>query len=117
MEDGRSLMMMKVLLMQEPKTKKPEKRNNLFRTACKMKDRVCKVIIDSGRTDNLVSTKMVENLELETIAHPTSYKASWLQKGHQVKVTQQCLFEFKIGGYRDEILCNVIPIDVWCLKL
>ena len=27
-------------------------------------------------------------------------------------VTKQCLIEFKIGGYRDEILCDVIPMDV-----
>ena len=26
--------------------------------------------------------------------------------------TQQCQVEFKIGGYRDEILCDVIPMDV-----
>jgi hypothetical protein len=44
--------------------------------------------------------------------HPTSYKVSWLQKGHQVTITKQCLVEFKIGGYRDEILCDVIPMDV-----
>jgi hypothetical protein len=111
-EDGRSLMMKKVLLKQEPETEKPVQRNNLFRTTCKMKDRVCKVIIDSGSTDNLVSTEMVEKLELETTAHPTPYKVSWLQKGHQVTVTQQCLVNFKIGGYRDEILCDVIPMDV-----
>jgi hypothetical protein len=56
--------------------------------------------------------KMVENLELDTNAHPTLYKVSWLQKGHQVTITQQCLVNFKIGGYRDEILCDVIPMDV-----
>ena len=27
-------------------------------------------------------------------------------------VTKQCLVEFKIGGYRDEIVCDVIPMDV-----
>jgi hypothetical protein len=70
------------------------------------------VIIDSGSTDNLVSTEMVEKLELETTALPKPYKVSWLQKGHQVMVTKQCLVEFKIGGYRDEILCDVIPMDV-----
>jgi hypothetical protein len=75
-EDGRSLMMKKVLLKQEPETKKPVQRKNLFRTACKTKDRVCKVIIDSGSTDNLVSTNMVEKLELETTAHLTPYKVS-----------------------------------------
>jgi hypothetical protein len=53
---------------------------------------------------------MVEKMELETIAHLSPYKVSWLQKGHQVTVTKQCLVEFKIGGYRDEILCDVIPM-------
>jgi hypothetical protein len=27
-------------------------------------------------------------------------------------VTKQCLVEFKIGGHRDDILCDVIPMDV-----
>ena len=62
------------------------------------------MIIDSGLTDNLVSIEMVEKLELETIAHLSLYRVSWMQKGHQVMVTKQCLVEFKIGGYRDEIL-------------
>jgi hypothetical protein len=68
--------------------------------------------VDNGSTDNLVSTKMVEKLELETIVHPSPYRVLWLQKGHQVNVTKQCLVEFKIGGYKDEILCDVIPMDV-----
>jgi hypothetical protein len=70
------------------------------------------VIIDSGSTDNLVSTEMVEKLELEKTAHPKPYKVSWLEKGHQLIVTKQCLDEFKIWGYRDEILCDVIRMDV-----
>jgi hypothetical protein len=105
-------MMKKVLLKQEPETERPAQRNNLFKTTCKTKDMVCKVIIDIWGTENLVSTEMEENLELETTAHPTPYKVSQLQKGHQVTVTKQCLVEFKIGGYKDEILCGVIPMDV-----
>jgi hypothetical protein len=70
------------------------------------------VIIDSGSTDNLVSTEMVEKLELEKSAHLKPYKVSWLQKRHQVMVTKQFLIEFKIGGYRDEISCDVIAMDV-----
>jgi hypothetical protein len=105
-------MMKKVILNLELEVEKPMPRNNLFRIACKTKDRVCKVIIDSGRTDNLVSTYMVEKLELEMVVHLTLYKVSWLQKGHPVTITKQCLVEFKIGGYRYEILCDVIPMDV-----
>jgi hypothetical protein len=55
---------------------------------------------------------MVEKLELNKTSHTNPYKVSWLQKGHQVMGSQQCQVEFKIGGYKDEILCDVIPMDV-----
>jgi hypothetical protein len=105
-------MLRKVLLKPKAEVEKIVQRNILFRTTCKTKDRVCKVIIDSGSTDKLVSTEMVDKLDLETNAHPNPYKVSWLQKGHQVVVTKHCLVEFKIGGYKDEILRDVIPMDV-----
>jgi hypothetical protein len=105
-------MLRKVLLKPEAEFENPVQRNSLFRTTCKTKDKVCKVIIDTGCTDNLLSTEMVEKLELKTTAHPRLYKVSWLQKGQQVMITKQCLVDIKIGGYRDEILCDVIPMDV-----
>jgi hypothetical protein len=104
--------MHKVLLTPEKEVESSVQRTRLFRTACTTKDRKCKVIVDSGSTDNLVSTEMVEKLGLETTDHSSPYKVSWLQKGHQVSVTKQCLVEFKIGGYNDKILCDVIPMDV-----
>jgi hypothetical protein len=73
--------------------------------------------VDNGSIDNLVSTEMVEKLELESVVHPSPYRVSWLQKGHQVNVTKQCLVEYKLGGYIDEILCDVIPMDVCHLLL
>jgi hypothetical protein len=116
-EGGRSLMMRKVLLTPEKEVESLAQRNRIFQTACKTKNRLCKVIVDSGSIDNLVLTEMVEKLELETIEHPSQYRVSWLQKGHQVNVTKQCLVEFKIGGYNDKILCDVIPMDVCHLLL
>jgi hypothetical protein len=55
-EGRRSLMMRKFLLTLEKEVESSVQRTKLFRTACKTKDRVCKVIIDSGSMDNLVST-------------------------------------------------------------
>jgi hypothetical protein len=81
-EGGRSLMMRKVLLTPEKEVENPVQRNKHFRTTCKTKDRVCKVIVDNGSTNNLVSTEMVEKMEMETIEHPSPYRVSWLQKGH-----------------------------------
>jgi hypothetical protein len=75
-------MMRNVLLTPEKEVESSVQRTILFRTACKTKDRVCKVIVDSGSMDNLISTEMVEKLELETIDHPSPYRVLWLQKGH-----------------------------------
>jgi hypothetical protein len=116
-EVGRSLTVHKVLLTPEEEVENLAQRTRLFRTTCKTKDRKCKVIMDNGSTDNLVSTEMVEKLELETTDHPSPYKVLWLQKGHRVSVTKQCLVEFKIGGYNDKVLCDVIPMDVCHLLL
>jgi hypothetical protein len=77
-EYERYLVMKKVLLKPEPKVEKLVQRNSLFRTSCKTKDRLCKVIIDSGSTNNLVSIEMVEKLELEKTTHLSLYKVSWL---------------------------------------
>jgi hypothetical protein len=71
-------MMRKVLLTLEKEVESSFQRTRLFRTACKTKDRVCKVIVDSGSMDNLIFTEMVEKLELEMIDHPSPYRVSWL---------------------------------------
>ena len=75
-------MIRKVLLKSEKEAENPAQRNNLFWTTCKTKDRVCKVIVDNGSTNNLISTEMVENMELDTIVHQSPYRFLWLQKGH-----------------------------------
>jgi hypothetical protein len=66
-------MMRKFLLMPEKEVESFVQRTIIFRTSCKTKDRVCKVIMDSSIMDNLISTEMVEKLELETTDHPSPY--------------------------------------------
>ena len=61
------------------------------------------VVIGSGSIDNMVSTKMVEKLGLERMKHPTPYKVSWLHKGHQLLVNEQCNVEFLI-----------VLLNMWC---
>jgi len=37
------------------------------------------------------------------------YKLSWL-KEEEIKVTQQVLINFSIGNFKDEVLCDVVPM-------
>jgi hypothetical protein len=61
---------------------------------------------------------MVQKLSLKTEKHPKPYKLSWLEKGKCVQVDQHCLVNFSIGEkYRDEVWCDVVPMDACHLLL
>lgn len=64
-------MMKKFLLKPQKVVQEPSQRRNLFRTICKEKGKCCKLIINNGSTDNLVSTKMVDKVGLKKTPHPT----------------------------------------------
>eukprot|EP00253_Pinus_taeda_P016668 PITA_16668 len=81
-ETGEALILNKLLLKPAKEVAEQTQRKELFRTVCKSLGKCCKLIIDSGSTDNLVATKMVEKLGLKQLKHPTPYRLSWLQKGH-----------------------------------
>eukprot|EP00253_Pinus_taeda_P024540 PITA_24540 len=98
-ETGEALIVNKVLLKPTKKMAEQNQRKALFQTVCKSHGKCCKLIIDSGSTDNLVATEMVEKLGLRRLKHPTPYKVSWLQKGHKLLVDEQCEVEFHIGKY------------------
>ena len=97
---GEVLMMHKALLKLANETVEPVQMKSLFKKICKEKGKCYKLVIDSGSTENLVSQEMVEKLGLKNIKHPTPYKVSWLQKGHQLLVHEQSEFEFQIGKYK-----------------
>jgi hypothetical protein len=89
LEAGESLLMRITFLKTSKEVHEPEQRKTLFKTMCKSQGKCCKLIIDNGRIDNLVSIEMVEKLGLQSEIHPTPYRVSWLQKGHQVLVNEQ----------------------------
>ena len=60
---------------------------------------------------------MMEKLGLKKIPHPTLYRVGWLQKGHQALVNEQCQVEFQIGTYKDRVLCDMMPMDVYHVLL
>ena len=105
-------MMNKVLLKPEKEQVEPAQKKYLFRTMCKVQGKYCKMVIDSGSIDNLVSTEMVEKLSWKKTKHPVPYKVSWLHKGHQILVSEQCEVDFQIGPYNNNILCDFMPMDV-----
>jgi hypothetical protein len=115
-ERGESLMfnrtLLKIVVEQEP-----PQRKTLFKTLCKVKGKVYKVIVDSGSTNNIASVEMVNKLGLKRSPHPNPYKVSWLSKEQQVVVNEQVNVEFQIGEYKDKIVCDVADMDACHLLL
>eukprot|EP00253_Pinus_taeda_P019259 PITA_19259 len=103
-ETGEALVLNKVLLKPAKEVAEPDQRKALFRTVCKSRGKCCKLIIDSGSTDNLVAVEMVEKLGLKKLKYPTPYKVLWLQKGHQLLVDEQCEGEFQIDGIKHTLV-------------
>ncbi|KAE8681373.1 putative CCCH-type zinc finger family protein [Hibiscus syriacus] len=87
-------------------------RTNIFHTTCTVADKVCKMIIDSGSCENVVSEEVVQKLQLKTDRHPKPYKLSWLNKDSEVTVDRRCLVSFSIGRkYFDNAWCDVVSMD------
>ncbi|KAF7802554.1 Transposon Ty3-G Gag-Pol polyprotein [Senna tora] len=92
-------------------------RENIFYTRCHVKDRVCGLIIDGGSCVNVATKLMVDKLGLHTLKHPRPYRLQWLNESGDLKVTKQVLISFSIGKYKDEVLCDVVPMQASHLLL
>lgn len=74
------MMMMKKQILKTTKEEELLQRKALFRIACRCRDKVCKFIVDSGCTDNIVSHEMVEKLHLQRVPRKMPYKVSWVSE-------------------------------------
>nr|GEZ65747.1 reverse transcriptase domain-containing protein [Tanacetum cinerariifolium] len=85
--------------------------NNIFRTKCTSKGKVCSMVIDEGSCENVVSKYMVEKLALKTVNHPEPYQLTWLKKENVIKVSKHCFLHFSSGKKYQEGYLKATPID------
>ncbi|XP_074288563.1 uncharacterized protein LOC141613717 [Silene latifolia] len=116
-DTGHNLVLWRIMHSQQAPLE-ADQRSLIFRSRCTVHGRVCNLIIDGGSCTNVASITMVNKLNLVTQDHPNPYKLRWLNKGAEVKVDKQCLVPFSIGKvYKDEVLCDVVPMDACHLLL
>lgn len=112
-ESGENLMIKRILI-KEPVKGEPKQRRSLFRVRSKIMGKVCKVIIDSGSTNNIISEEAIAKFKIPKIPHSTPYKVTCLNKEQHVLVNEQAWIEFTIGGYKDNILCDAwMPVTYY----
>ena len=69
-------------------------------------------IIDNGSKKNLISIEVVKRLDLPTTPHPQPYTIGSLRQGSDLCVSQQCRLSYDINPFKDEVLCDVAPLEV-----
>ena len=60
---------------------------------------------------------LVDQLGLKITKHPNPYTLQWLSERGEIRVSKQVLITFSIGKYKDEVLCDVAPMEVGHLLL
>ena len=91
--------------------------SSIFQNTCTIRGKVCRLVIDSGSCENVVSEEAVQKLGLTTKKHPNPYKLSWLKKGNELTVSKR-LISFSIGmKYKDNAWCDVVVMDACHLLL
>jgi hypothetical protein len=92
-------------------------RCSLFQTQCTIKEKACKLIIDSGSYCNGISRAVMASLGLSTWRIPEPKHVEWLNSCGMLKVTHKVRVPFIVGDYVDEVECDVLPLEVCGLLL
>ncbi|GJZ73154.1 putative CCCH-type zinc finger family protein, partial [Tanacetum coccineum] len=80
-DTGQMLVIKKSLLL--PKEESGDwHRNNIFHTTYTIQDKVCKLIINSGSCENVISQDAIEKLKLKQEKHPKPYKQILMDAYH-----------------------------------
>jgi hypothetical protein len=69
-------------------------------------------IVDSSNQNNLISAEVIKQLDLLMTPHLQPYTISWLHQGRDLCVSQQCHLPYDIKPFKDEVLCDISPLEV-----
>lgn len=89
-----------------------QQREDIFHTRYHVSNKVCNVIIIRGSCTNVVSIILVKKLGFPMIKYPSLYKLQWLNDSRDVRLNKQLLVSFSIRKNKDEVICDVVPMQV-----
>jgi hypothetical protein len=61
-------------------------------------------IVNSCSQKNLISAK---------VFNPQPYTIDWLRQGRDLHVIQQCRLPYDIKPFKDEVLCDIYPLEIF----
>jgi hypothetical protein len=85
---------------------------SLFHSHMWVKGTPLHFIVDSGSQKNLILPEVIKQMALSTTSHPQTYTIGWLRQGNDLCVSEQCRLLYDINPFKDEVLCDVAPLEV-----
>jgi hypothetical protein len=98
--------------LQPTEPDEPEQGEHLFHSHMWVKGTLLHFIVDSGSQKNLILAEVIRWLALPTTLHPHPYTIGWIRQGSDLHVNQQCRLSYNIKPFKDEVLCDVSPLEV-----
>ena len=93
-------------------------REAIFTQNCQIKNQICLLILDNGSMKNLISAKLVEQLQLSTKPQPSPYNLGWVTNNDPTnRVDRVCHVTFAVDPFIDTVICDVSPMDCCDLLL
>jgi hypothetical protein len=89
----------------------PDEAERLFHSQMWVKGTPLHFIVDNGSQNNLILAEVVKHLKLTTMPHSQPYNIGWLSQGLDLCVSQQCFLHYAIKTFKDEVLCDVAPLE------
>jgi hypothetical protein len=90
-----------------------EEGEHLFHSQMWVKGAMLHFIINSGSQKNLISIEFIERLDLPMTPHLQPYTIGWLHQGRDLHVSQQCCLPYDIKPFKEEVLCDISPLEVY----
>jgi len=92
------------------------RRTAILSTNTLINGKPCKILIDSGSCVNAISRVTIGRAGLQATPHPKPYKVSWIDTT-SLSISEHCLVPIQFAGYKEQIWCDVIAMDVGSIIL
>jgi hypothetical protein len=92
-------------------------RSKIFQLECKIKEKLCKFIIDGGSFTNVISSNVVDALSLSKWWIPTPHYMQWMNQSGTLTITHRSRVRISVGDYVDSVDYDVAPMSACHLLL
>ena len=98
-------------ILAQARTQEDWRRASILQTFTKLRNKVCKIIIDSESCVNAISTSTIKTLGLPMAPHPSPYKVSWIDST-SIPIKSRCLVQLQLQSYQEKVWCDIVPMGV-----